>query len=172
VLIVAALKTSMREIQKELQDKSRALTRKSKECDEAKQETEVRLSVVDTKYCDELASSVHRANEAEKAIKDIEETSTTDHSRMTSLLDTLKEKSEIQFNELENSTRMERDNSKRLSAKIREQDAGEGSRFRGIMIAILVQCVLFHLEWCIRLLRSSSIISCNITIIAHDQYIY
>ena len=65
----------MREIQKELQDKARALTRKSKECDEAKQETEVRLSVVDTKYCDELASSVHRANEAEKAIKDIEETS-------------------------------------------------------------------------------------------------
>jgi len=116
---VSALKTTNRDLQTELLEKTRALGKKCKEFDEFKTSSEEEMSALDRKLSDEVEMYRRRATDAEKMSKEIESAGATEASRCQSLIEQMKEKTTSSITQLSNNLRIEAENSKRHSARIR-----------------------------------------------------
>ena len=125
---VSALKTSNRELQQELLEKTRSLAKKCKDYDDLKSVGEDEKTAMERKLSDEVDMFRRRAVEAEKISKEMESASVTENQRCQSLIDQLKEKTSASISQLTGTLRNETEASKKLASRVRSVSAIFSSR--------------------------------------------
>lgn len=120
---VSTLKTTVREQQKELLEKTRTISRRSKDVEDCKEELELKMTTNEQRMTEEVAHLQHRLVDAETRLKDTETAAAAEEHRMQGLLEQLREKNTALIAKLESNLRNEIDNVRQLTAKNRELDA-------------------------------------------------
>jgi chromosome segregation ATPase len=116
---MSSLKTSAREQGKDLADKTRVLSKRSKELEELRATMSGQIAAVEQKFQDENALYRKRAEEADRFAKDLESAGYTGDLRTQTLVDQLKEKYVAVVSQLDNKLRNEMDQVKMLTNKTR-----------------------------------------------------
>lgn len=114
-----ALKMTVRDLQKELAEKTRVLVRKTKESDDLKATLGEQVASLERRLQEESAQLQRRAAEADRAARDFEAAGFAGDLRTQTSIDQLKEKYNMAVALLEARLRSETDQVKSLSAKIR-----------------------------------------------------
>lgn len=116
---VGALKTSNRDLQQEIMDKSRSFAKKCKDHDEYKALKDEEFLGLERKMVDEIDLYRRRAAEAEKISKEMETAGNSENQRCQSLIDQMKEKTNASIVQLAGSLRQETENHQRVAARLR-----------------------------------------------------
>lgn len=116
---IANTKETVRDLQKELSDKSRALVKKSKELDDLRVSTRNQLELLERQHSTECAIHQRRAIEADRCVQDLETAGNVGHVRTQSTIEQLKDQHSSDVGQLEARLRNERDTVKHLGSKIR-----------------------------------------------------
>lgn len=137
---VSSLKTSNRDLAKDVTEKQRLLTRKNLEIEEIKEDYEDKLKRVEKQLEDEVKLLRTRTTEAEKIAQDVESNSEKENGRMVSLLDQIKEKGEGQVRALEQQLRTDAEVLKKMAIKTRElESANENLVEEKNMLVVVVE---------------------------------
>ena len=117
--VQTALKASVRDLQKDLSEKSRNLSRKSKELEDARSTHTAQIAATERKHHEDLTQAQRRAAAAERFAQDLEAAGFAGDLRTQTSIEQLKEKYAAAMSHLESKLRSESDAVKNLSFKIR-----------------------------------------------------
>lgn len=120
---VSTLKTTNRELAKELTEKNRLLARRALEIEEVKEESDGKIVNLERRIDDEGRLYRQRVADAEKSVQDMESHAETEEARMMALLDQIKEKGVTQVSSLEGQLKTEGEVLKKMAMKTRELEA-------------------------------------------------
>lgn len=102
---IAGLKATLKDLQKDLRDKSRTLTRKSKEVDDLKSHIDSVTTLLERKHLEDITILQRRAFEADRLTKEMEETSIIGEKRSQMVIDQIKDRTEAQIVNLQTQLR-------------------------------------------------------------------
>lgn len=113
------MKATVRDLQREVSDKTRLLARRTKDYDELKAALSEQIADLERRLQDESAQLQRRSAEAERLARDFESAGFAGDLRTQSAIDQLKEKYNTAVALLDARLRTETDKNKTLTAKIR-----------------------------------------------------
>lgn len=120
---VGSLKASVRDLTNNLQDKSRLLTKKTKDLEDCKASLAEQIASQERKYQEEAALLQRRVGEAERSIRDFEAAGFAGDQRTQISIDQLKEKYAAAVSLLDARLRGESESVKALSKKFRDSES-------------------------------------------------
>lgn len=113
------LKTTISELQKELNEKSRNLSRRSQELDDLRSAHSSQVSALERRYQDETSLYRNRAEEADRFAKELEAVSHAGDLKAQHSIDEIKDKYTAALHHLESQLRIETDAVKNMADKLR-----------------------------------------------------
>lgn len=112
-------KTTIRDLERDIHEKSKLIEQYEHDLDELKHKVDLTISTNESKCNEEVNSYRHRAFEAEKALRDCEESLSASDSRTQHLIEKLKDSSQFTINQLENQMEAEREKLRYVVGKAR-----------------------------------------------------
>jgi len=136
---VSTLKSTVREQQKDLLEKTRAIGRKAKDFDDLLEESEMKLGQTVARLQEDAARTQNRLDVAEGAVKDAQAAASAEEQRMQGLVDSLREKNTNLVGKLEGNLRTEVDNGRRLTSSNRELAANSTllAEEKGMLVVVI-----------------------------------
>jgi chromosome segregation ATPase len=116
------LKQTIKELQQNLADRTRQVEDLSHDLDAAKQSLESTIASSESKVNDEMSIYRQRALDAEKSLREFEETITSSDARAKFLIDKMKESSAYTIDQLESQMEVEREKVRAFAAKANDCD--------------------------------------------------
>lgn len=114
---IHSLKQTLKDLQKEIQEKTRNLTKKTKEFDELSSSFDHLLALHEKKYTDELALYKLKHSELDKSLKELEILNNSSETRLSMVIEQLKEKYNLQLMTLESKLKNEMEKNRNMLAK-------------------------------------------------------
>ncbi len=135
----STLKTTIREQQKEILEKTRIISRKSKELDDLKQESEDKLATVERRMNEESVHLQQRLSTAESSLKEAEQSNVAEDQRMQDQINTLRDKHSALVAKLESNLRSEIETGRRFAGKNRELEANSAllSEEKSMLVVVI-----------------------------------
>lgn len=116
---IQQLKNNLRDIQRELAEKARNFTRKTKDFEEYKHSHDLHIELIEQKKQEEVNLYKLKYHESAKSLSEFETNFSAQENRHQMLLDQLKEKFQTQLLQLESKLRTEYEKNKILQTKSR-----------------------------------------------------
>ena len=114
------VKATNRDIQRQLVEKTRSLSRKNKEVDDLKSSYENQLTILERKYNEEMGMYRKRSSESDRLARDLELMKSEGDKQATMMVEEVKSKSISAQRVVEARLKEEADVAKKLTAKKRE----------------------------------------------------
>jgi chromosome segregation ATPase len=133
------LKSTVREQQKDLLEKTRCIGRKVKDFDDLREESDMKLEQAVARLNEEATHTQQRLHDAEKVVKEAEAAAQVEEQRMQGLVDSLREKNAALVQKLEGNLRSEIDSGRRLTSSNRELTANCAllSEEKGMLVVVI-----------------------------------
>jgi myosin protein heavy chain len=121
-----ALRTLVRELQRDATEKSRALLKAQKDLDDLREQSQVQIQDLERKLGDENSMIRRRIHDADRVVKEMEQELTVGGQRTHDFVQTIKEKASTGLRQMETQLKEESQLAKAMAARSRELEARLG----------------------------------------------